>query len=241
VAIIVRNGANSSIVMRTIIIGDVHGCLDELRDLVRQCGGAREAHIVLVGDLVAKGPDSAGVIEWAREEGARAVLGNHDAHLLRHKPGTARSDDDERPHHASVARTLRQDDWRWLEGLPLWIALGKASDDPLASPGAVVVHAGVVPGIPLAEQKREHLLTLRSFAADGRPSKRVEGAPWASRWPGPSHVVFGHDAVRGLQRWRHATGLDTGCVYGGMLTALVLPSGELVSVTARRAYAKPQD
>jgi len=142
--------------MRTIIIGDVHGCLDELRDLVRRCGGVRGAHIVLVGDLVAKGPDSAGVIQWAREAGARAVLGNHDAHLLRHKPGTARSGDDERPHHASVARTLRQADWRWLEGLPLWIALDGDGEgegeggDPLASPGHVVVHAGLVPGVPLA-------------------------------------------------------------------------------------------
>ena len=94
----------------------------------------------------------------------------------------------------------------------------------------MVVHGGLVPGIPLEQQTRDHLLNLRSITAEGRPSKRIDGAPWASLWQGPEHVVFGHDAVRGLQRHPFATGLDTGCVYGRELTALVLPAGEIVSV-----------
>jgi hypothetical protein len=91
--------------------------------------------------------------------------------------------------------------------------------------------------VPLAEQKREHLLNLRSIDDDGHPSKRIEGRPWGSVWRGPEHVVFGHDAVRGLQRHPHATGLDTGCVYGRELTALILPERKLVHFAARRAYA----
>jgi hypothetical protein len=216
---------------RTVIVGDVHGCLDELLALVRKCGAAS---VVLVGDLVAKGPDSAGVVRWAREHGARAVLGNHDEHVLHLAPGAGRgARRAAKPQHEKVAESLSRADWEWLGALPLWLALDDEAGAPL-----LVVHAGLVPGVPLEEQEREHLLTLRSITARGRPSKQIEGEAWASRWKGPPHVVFGHDAVRGLQQWPWATGLDTGCVYGHELTALVLPERELVSVPARRVYAK---
>ena len=80
--------------------------------------------------------------------------------------------------------------------------------------------------------------TCAASPTDGQPSKRIEGAPWGALWTGPEHAVFGHDAVRGLQPHAHATGLDTGCVYGRELTGLLLPAHKLVSVPARRAYAE---
>lgn len=212
--------------MRTIVIGDVHGCLNELLALVARCGVAPEDRVVLVGDLVAKGPDSAGVVQWARESGAEAVLGNHDAHVLRTLDGTEQG----KPQHEAVAATLAAPDAAWLRQRPLWFR-------PPGARGHIVVHGGLVPGVPLEQQARDHLINLRSIGDDGRPSKRIEGTPWGALWPGPEHVVFGHDAVRGLQRHPFATGLDTGCVYGRSLTALVLPTGDLVSVPARRAYA----
>ncbi len=212
---------------RTIIVGDVHGCLDELLALLARAGRAPGDRVVLVGDLCAKGPDSAGVVRWARESAADAVLGNHDAHVLRalHGEHVGRT-------HRAVAETLGAADVAWLEARPLWLRLDGAAEQPY-----VVVHGGLVPGIPLEQQTRDHLLNLRSITAEGEPTKRIDGAPWASLWRGPEHVAFGHDAVRGLQRHPFATGLDTGCVYGRELTALVLPSSELVSVPAARAYA----
>lgn len=212
--------------MRTIIIGDVHGCLDELLALVARTRRDPEDRVVLVGDLVAKGPDSQGVVAWARESGADAVLGNHDAHVLRGVAG----DDDVRAGHLAVARSLKPDDVSWLQARPLWLRLGGAH---------VVVHGGFVPGLPLDEQERDVVLNLRSITESGKPSKKLDGTPWAALWRGPEHVVFGHDAVRGLQRHPFATGLDTGCVYGNALTALVLPDGDLVSVPAARVYAAP--
>jgi len=212
---------------RTVVVGDVHGCLEELLALIVKCGVTPDDRVVLVGDVVAKGPDSQGVVQWARESGAHAVLGNHDAHVLRAIAGDAAV----KGHHVKVAGELGAADVRWLKERPLWLRL------PTASPH-VVVHGGLVPGVPVEHQAREHLLNLRSITDDGKPSKRIEGKPWGAAWPGPEHAVFGHDAVRGLQQHKHATGLDTGCVYGRQLTALVLPANDLVSVDAHRAYAE---
>lgn len=214
--------------MRTLIIGDVHGCFDELLAVLARAHRTPADRVVLVGDLSAKGPDSLGVIRWARTSGADAVLGNHDAHVLRAVHGDARVG----ALHRAIAEKLDPDDIAWLEARPLWLRLEGVADRPY-----LVVHGGLVPGIPLEQQSRDHLLNLRSITAQGEPSNRIEGAPWASIWRGPEHVVFGHDAVRGLQLHPFATGLDTGCVYGRELTALVLPAGELVSVPAQRAYA----
>lgn len=220
--------------MRTILIGDLHGCLDELEDLLRACDASERDRVISVGDLVAKGPDSRGVVRRFRRAGWQAVLGNHDAHVLRWRAAKrAEARARGRLHHFEVARSLDAADADWLAALPLWLEL------PASLGGGVpvrVVHAGFVPGVPLAQQEREQLLNLRSLRADGAPSARVEGTPWAAAWPGPEHVVFGHDALRGLQQHPRATGLDTGCVYGGRLTALVLPERRLVSVPARRAY-----
>ncbi len=213
---------------RAIILGDVHGCVDELRSLLREVGLGAGDRVVSVGDLVGKGPDGAGVVRLFREAGYEAVLGNHDARLLAWRRGER-----ERPlgpSHRADAHRMTDQDWRWLEARPLFIELPEH--------GAVVVHGGLVPGVPLARQERATLLNLRSIRPDGSASKRVEdGEPWAKLWPGPELVVFGHDAVRGLQRWPHAIGLDTGCVYGGRLSALVLPERVMVSVPAARAYA----
>jgi len=237
----------------TIVVGDVHGCLDELRRLLAKCGFQRGDRLVLAGDLVAKGPDSQGVVQLAREEGARAVVGNHDDHVLRARavalgkmpPPTKGV----RAEHQAVADALGPEDFAYLEALPTFLRIGyegagaaasdagAAATDGAASAETVVLHAGAVPGVPFEKQTREHLTTMRSIGSDGQPTKRIEGRPWAAVWPGPERIVFGHDAIRGLQRHRFATGLDTGCVYGRRLTALLLPERRLVSVEARRAYA----
>ncbi len=217
---------------RTLVIGDVHGCLVELEALLAACEHRPGERVVFVGDLVAKGPSSRGVLRRAVALGAEAVLGNHDVHVLRFReaqrlgkraPKTSAD-------HRAVAESLSADDWRWLESRPYTLRLPEF--------GVLVVHAGLVPGVALEAQRTEDLVAMRSLLPDGTASKRLEaGVPWASRWTGPEHVIFGHDAVSGLQRHAHATGIDTGCVYGRSLTACVLPGHELVSVPATRAWA----
>lgn len=217
---------------RTIIVGDVHGCREELAELLKVLKVKDPDRVICVGDIVAKGPDSRGAIQLLRDVGADAVRGNHDAHVLRFREGGPDVRRPLKPEHQEVLDTLRPADWRWLEALPLFIRLPEHD--------AVVVHAGLVPGIAVEDQDPETLLTVRSITSEGAPTKRLEGGePWARLWKGPEHVYFGHDAVRGLQRERFATGLDSGCVYGNQLTACVLPSAKLVQVPAKRAYAPP--
>ena len=212
--------------MKTLIVGDVQGCRAELEDLIalaKLVKGTDE--LVLVGDLVAKGPDSKGVLKVAQAWDARAVRGNHEAHVLKFRRGQMAA---MKKHHLAVAQTLDEADWRYLEGLPLWLRL----------PGIIVVHAGLEPGIPLEEQEENALLDIRSLTPAGDWSKHISaGEPWARKWTGPERVVFGHDAVRGLQQYPHALGLDTGCVYGRKLTGLLLPADALISVPAQRVWA----
>lgn len=215
--------------MRTLFIGDVHGCARELDALLEACAWRPGERVVLVGDLVAKGPDSAGVVRRARELGALAVRGNHDEHVLRWHEGRMPAGKKLKPEHRQVLETLRTEDWDYLAALPLYRRFPELN--------VLTVHGGMVPGVPLEEQRAELLLNLRSITPEGEPSKRVDaGVPWASRWEGPELVIFGHDALRGLQRHPHALGLDTGCVYGRQLTAYVLPEGRLYSVEAERTY-----
>ena len=221
---------------RHIFVGDVHGCLDELTLLLKEVRFGADDVLVLVGDLVAKGPDSAGVVALAREYRARSVCGNHDEAVLRHIRAVRAGEP--LPHlkkqHARVAQALSPADWDYLLAMPLWLRF-----DAL---GVAVVHAGVLPDVPLEAQDPRNLITMRTIRPDGTASPKLsEGALWATRYTGPPHLVFGHDAITGLQLHAHATGLDTGCVYGGALTALLMPERRVVSVPATRVHheAKP--
>jgi hypothetical protein len=85
-------------------------------------------------------------------------------------------------------------------------------------------------------------MRVRTLQRDGRASSREGAVLWGARYAGPPHVVFGHNAAPGLQLHRWATGLDTGCVYGGRLTAMVLAEGQRIPLAydARRALLVSQ-
>jgi len=218
---------------RVIAIGDVHGCIDELQDLLRQCQYAPGDLVVFLGDLVCKGPDSISVVQMAREIGALGVRGNHDFEVIRwHRAIKAGVDPPAlRSEHFHIASCLSKEDVKWMHNLPWYISSKDLS--------ALFVHAGFVSGIRLAKQNPRLMMNMRSILPDGTvTSKFFNNWPWARLWDGPQTVLFGHDADRGLQQYEHAIGLDTGCVYGGRLTAYILPERKLVSVSARREYFK---
>src|SRR5699024_5340912 len=93
--------------------------------------------------------------------------------------------------------------------------------------GVTVVHAGLVPNLPIERQSAKDMVHMRNLIEienegkllyDATQSDKI-GVAWASIWSGPNHVYFGHDAKRKLQEHPFATGLDTGAVYGNQLTA----------------------
>jgi predicted phosphodiesterase len=101
---------------RTLIIGDVHGCARELEDLLDACAFGSGDRLLFVGDLVAKGPDSRGVLELYRRLGAMSVRGNHDQAVLRWENPAARLAAPEKaPPHLRLARQLSDEDWAVLQ------------------------------------------------------------------------------------------------------------------------------
>ena len=218
---------------RVIAIGDVHGCIDELQELLRQCDYRPGDLVVFLGDLVCKGPDSISVVQMAREIGAIGVRGNHDFEVVRWHQAIKSGVDPPvvRSEHFHVASCLSKADMKWMHSLP-WYIVSKDVE-------SLFVHAGFVSGIRLKKQNPRLMMNMRSILPDGTvTSKFFNNWPWARLWDGPQTVLFGHDADRGLQQYEHAIGLDTGCVYGGRLTACILPERRLVSVSARREYFK---
>ena len=227
---------------RVICIGDVHGCVDELLDLLRKVQYRPGDIVLLLGDLVAKGPSSAAVVRLAMDIGALSVRGNHDHEVVRqgmlHKRNSHADSlagvpfpklSSRGSEHRRIALELSDEEFRWLAALPYYIQ----SFDL----GTLFVHAGFQNGIKVADQDPWVMMSMRSVLPDGRITTRCfHKFSWANKWRGPQTVLFGHDAARGLQQYDHAVGLDTGCVYGGCLTALLLPDKEYVSVPARKAY-----
>lgn len=225
---------------RTVIVGDVHGCSEELEELIEQVGYRPQDCWVFVGDLIARGPDTRGVLRLVRSLGAQVVLGNHEQRLLEVRdarriglPGPKLG-----PGHEQVLKTLEEHDWAVLEGMRPWLELPEHS--------VLVVHAGLDARKQLSEQKLEVLTKIRSIEG-GEPTERFSERSWAETYEGPTHVVFGHNARLGLRFYPFATGVDSGCVYGQALSALVLNRGErpahiserkkqVVQVQAQKAY-----
>jgi protein phosphatase len=236
------------------IVGDVHGCLDELLALVATLGyrvkrrreeiqvtPPRERTLVFLGDLVDRGPAAPGVLrlvmDMARAGTALCVAGNRDVELVRALKGRAAQVS------RGMARTLdqlaaepesfRAEVARFLRGLPTHLLLDAGR--------LVVAHAGLKEGL----QGRASA-EARAFALHGDVTgeRDASGLPvrkdWAANYRGKALVAHGHTPVTEPMWLNNTVNLDTGCVYGGHLTALRYPQRETVSIPAKAIYYAPR-
>jgi serine/threonine protein phosphatase 1 len=195
------------------VVGDVHGCRESLDRLVATLGIGEDDLVVFVGDLIRKGPDSAGVIELVRSSpNMYSVRGNNEEKVL---SGEA------------TLSGLNEADREWLRSLP--VAIGFEDN--------LVVHGGVDPRKPLADHTVTDLQNVRSLSPDGG----YERPFWYERYDGPPRVFFGHTVLERPVKREWAIGLDTGCVYGGSLTAYDVRGDRLYDVPSKRGGVSRSD
>lgn len=213
---------------RSIFIGDVHGCARELARLLEILRLGPDDAVYFVGDLIARGPDTPGVLRLFREIGARGVLGNHEVRLLDVRRALASGEPGLRigKKQQALLEAMTEADWALLDALPYHLDVPEHR--------IRVVHAGVLPGLAFEHQEPWTLTHIRSVTSAGLPSAEFGAASWSSSYDAEPHLVFGHDARRGLQLQARCTGLDTACVYGGELTALVVPAGATLPIAPER-------
>jgi len=195
------------------IVGDPHGCRAELDDLCAALDLTDDDLLVFVGDLVRKGPDSKGVVDRVRAaDNMLTVRGNNEEKLLR---GDKELD------------SLTDADLEWIASLPVVITL----------PDTVVVHGGIDPRKPRADHSVDDFQNTRSLVPDGS----YDPPYWFEEYAGPERVFFGHTVLESPIVREHAVGLDTGCVYGGELTAYDWRADDLIAVPAAETFVDRKD
>jgi serine/threonine protein phosphatase 1 len=206
--------------VETIIIGDIHGCSREFSALLDHVSPGTDDRLVLLGDLVNKGPDPAGVLETFASLNCLCLLGNHDVDHLRWKAGHSPKPESILTRQL-IPPTLYERYLEWVAKMPLFF-----EDSDL-----IAVHGGLLNGLPLPEQPVEVVAGERNLPSDWK-----------------DHIAFDRPVVAGHKRYSpdpsvpcivegRFYGIDTGCVYGGCLTALRMPSGTITQVRAARVYS----
>lgn len=221
--------------MRTIFIGDIHGCAVEFQELLDYVGYRKENdRLLLAGDAFTRGPDPVRVWEIIQNTDAEMTLGNHDERLifwlrrrLKGQPDAIRKPDQlfTVNHLMPVAGEVLT----WLKVAPLYIK----------EKAFLLVHAGINPKKGFKGTTREEFLTIRTWP----PVGGTAGPRWHDYYkPDDRILIFGHDAPGGVVVKRrengstYLIGLDSGCVYGGALSAYILEEDRIVQIKSKRKY-----
>lgn len=228
---------------RTIIMGDIHGCVDEFNDLLLKLKyNSNDDRLILGGDLIDRGPKSVEMVRQAREMNLECVMGNHEYKFLtwyKNQGTNMKNIYDSYPHYTK----FDEKDINYMAQMPLYIKIDNY----------IIVHAGLKAGYSLESKKKDDLLYLRytdknskfiSLKKINKIGKDASDAHfWTEFWQGPESVIYGHNVhsydeplIEEVAPNVFCYGLDTGVCFGGNLTAMILETKEIVQVPARKVY-----
>jgi bis(5'-nucleosyl)-tetraphosphatase (symmetrical) len=247
-------------ITRTFVVGDVHGCVDELKELLAlaqfEPGLDR---LIIAGDIVDRGPDTPGTVAFLHGINAEIVLGNHDEKMFRYldyqeriRNGTftkANPMREPEPRRLAEWEAITEEQLLWMKGFSYWMRL------TIAGKRWIIVHGGLeTAGKPVEEQDPKKLCRVRYLLNNGRmahvarPGEVQQGKLWSEMWDGEENVICGHavHSLTDIRVDRNSRGgtvysIDTGSCFGGRLSALELDSlgnVKVHQVQSRAEYAK---
>ena len=227
---------------RLIVYGDIHGCLDEFKLLRKKINPTKKDIEVVVGDFLNKGPYSIETMKYIKKNKIISIMGNNEARVIRY----IKDKENGNKHLDKVVDGLKKGDIKFIKSLPYFLKIKNIT----------IVHGGIPFDVKLnkkltKEQKKE-LTMLRYYDKDLNSLSWREKDKlykyWAELYDGrEGFVVYGHNPFKKPRIDKYAVGIDTGCVYGGKLTAIIFKKKkkvfdtkhyELVSVSAKRNYFK---
>jgi len=205
-----------------IIYGDIHGCYDEFISLRKKINPNKSDIEVCVGDIITKGTDSLKLLKFIQEHNIQSVLGNHEDKLVRYlehenssKKNPISLDKDEK----NIVKNLDKKDIEFLKSLPLFLKYENIT----------IIHGGIQNHHKLnnlTKKEKSKILRMRyldsdcNFIAYGKEDEN--SIFWADIYEGnQGFVVYGHQWFKEVKKNTHAIGVDTGCVYGNKLSAVV--------------------
>jgi serine/threonine protein phosphatase 1 len=210
--------------MKTLVIGDIHGCYAEMDELLAKAGLSSGDAIIAIGDIVDRGPETPQVLDFFMQQpGARSLMGNHERKHVRASRHEVKLSLSQIIARAQLAETYPAA-LTWMAALPTWIEL----------PEAFLVHGYLEPDLYIEEQLDS---VLCGTMGGEKHLQSWYKHPWYELYDGDKPVVVGHSDYRkdgqAFVYRQRVFGLDTSCVHGKRLTGLLLPNFNIISVPSR--------
>lgn len=247
---IIRTMKKEKSFMKVDIIGDIHGCYGELMELIRKLGysitGESVIHnddrkLAFLGDLTDRGPESIKVIELVYslvQQGlAYYTPGNHCNKLYRYflgnkvqiSHGLETTDAEYKQLPKNKQREIRAKFLKLYEDAPMYLQLDDGN--------LIVAHAGIREDyIGLENKKAQKFVLYGDITGEKLPDGRPVRRDWAKKYSGKRTIVYGHTPVHEVRVINHTYNIDTGCVFGGKLTALSYPEMKILQVPSQQEY-----